>query len=143
MQIGSIEWFNDLGRLGLIPGKMRLMNPPVIPKMYFGDFVRGYFDGDGNVWSGNINKHRIHPTHVIGAAFTSASKIFLEALRNRLTQAGLIGGSIYEIHGKKCTRLSYSTRDTLKLYEIMYTKPHALFLSRKKAVFERFIKMRP
>jgi hypothetical protein len=28
------------------------MKLPKIPLNFFGAFVRGYFDGDGNVWSG-------------------------------------------------------------------------------------------
>lgn len=36
-------------------------------------------------------------------------------------------------------RLMMSTHDSLKLYEIMYNKPHKLFLPRKKLVFDRFI----
>lgn len=143
LQIGSKELFNDLCRLGLTPNKARRMKLPKIPKDYEGDFIRGYFDGDGNVWSGYVNKNRHNPTKVINTAFTSASNIFLFDLYKTISATGIGGGSIYNIKNKSCSRLQYSTLDTLKLYEIMYNRPHKLFLSRKKLVFERFIKMRP
>jgi intein-encoded DNA endonuclease-like protein len=55
LQVGSREWFDDVGKLQLTPNKTSRMRVPKIPKKYCGDFIRGYFDGDGNVWVGRIN----------------------------------------------------------------------------------------
>lgn len=143
LQIGSKELFSDLVRLGLTPNKSRRMQLPKIPKKYVGDFIRGYFDGDGNVWSGLVHKKRKTPTLVLNVAFTSASRDFLKKLSNLLKERGLCGGSLYKIKNKECSRLSYNTTDALKLYKIMYNKPHKLFISRKMAVFCEFVKMRP
>ena len=131
-----------MSKLGLFPGKTKRMILPNIPSKFFADFVRGYFDGDGNVWAGKNNKHRTTPTSVIMTAFTSGSHDFLEALRQALLGAGLRGGSLYRIKGKNCSRLLLSVRDSLKLYEIMYNGRHKLYLKRKKAVFDSFVKMR-
>lgn len=143
LQIGSKQLFEDLVKLGITPNKARRMKLPNIPKEHIGDFVRGYFDGDGNVWSGRVNIHRKNPTKVITTAFTSASISFLRRLKSTLTEMGLSGGSIYKIPNKNCSRLQYSTLDTLKLYEIMYNRVRSLYLPRKKVIFEKFIKMRP
>src|SRR5580692_2106579 len=48
LQVGSKDFFEDILRLGLTPHKSLSMKMPLVPKEYFGDFVRGYFDGDGN-----------------------------------------------------------------------------------------------
>jgi intein-encoded DNA endonuclease-like protein len=97
IQIGSKGLFNDLVKKGLTPNKSRRMRMPRIPKRYFGDFVRGYFDGDGNVWVGFLNKKRENPTYVITTSFTCASKAFLQSLQAGLIKEGVRGGSVYKI----------------------------------------------
>ena len=49
LQIGSKEIFNDLLKLGLTPNKSKIIKLPNISDKYFSHFLRGYFDGDGNV----------------------------------------------------------------------------------------------
>ncbi len=49
LQIGSKEMVEDVARLGLCGTKAHRMRLPRIPPQYRGDFVRGFFDGDGNV----------------------------------------------------------------------------------------------
>lgn len=142
IQIGSKEWFADVSKLGLTPGKVRRMTLPKIPKPYFGDFVRGYFDGDGNVWVGIMNKNRTNPNKVLMSAFTSSSHAYLEALHQNLLAAGLRGGSLYRSKKDNFSRLSLSVQDSLKLHEIMYNGAHKLYLKRKKLVFDGFVKMR-
>lgn len=142
MQIGSKEWFNDLGKIGLVPNKVARMEMPMVPKEYAGDFVRGYFDGDGNVWKGYVHKERSTPLMTLQVAFTSGSHEYLKSLRIFLWQLGLNGGGLYKSRLKRFSRLSFSARDSFKLYEIMYNGSHKLYLKRKKAVFDQFIKMR-
>ena len=65
LQIGSKEMYNDLYNLGMRQNKTRSMVLPKIPDNYFSHFVRGYFDGDGNVWLGLVHKERKNKTLVI------------------------------------------------------------------------------
>lgn len=145
LQIGSKEMCEDLNKLGYRENKTKSLFVPNIPKKYFADFVRGYFDGDGNVWMGYIHKNRSEPDLVILCAFTSCSLDFLLTLKDKLRIAGLVGGSIIKNKKNYC-RLSYSTKDALKLYDFMYNsidlKNDGLFLKRKAKVFERFIATR-
>ena len=141
-QIGSKEMFNDLLVLGFSPGKTKRLKLPNIPHKFFHDFVRGYFDGDGNVWAGHINKNRTTPTSVLQVAFTSGCEEFLKDLLSILRKKGIRGGSIFQLKNKNYSRISFSTLDSVKLYEIMYNMPHNLHLERKKLVFDKFIKMR-
>ena len=142
LQIGSREMFQDLLYLGITVNKSRRMRVPCVPSKYTNDFVRGYFDGDGNVWTGLINKKTSNPHMVLQVAFTSSSTKFLLDFLELLRCLGVSKGAIYPVKENNCSRLQLSTLDALKLYKIMYNVPHRLSLSRKKLVFEKFIKLR-
>lgn len=143
IQIGSKEMFKDLQKLKLTPNKTKRMELPKIKKEFWGDFLRGFFDGDGNVWMGKIHKNRTKSTFGLQVCLTSSSFNFLSSIHQKLKREGLVGGSLYIVKNKECGRLSFSTNNALKLYEIMYNIPHTLFLKRKRRVFEDFLKMRP
>jgi intein-encoded DNA endonuclease-like protein len=142
IQVGSREWFEDLDKLGLCPNKTKRIQLPSIPPAYFGDFVRGYFDGDGNVWVGLVHKNRQTALETIQLTFTSGSKEYLHALQLELKRQGIVGGSLFSSKNKQYARLTFSVKDALKIYRIMYNAPHKLYLKRKKTVFEQFIKRR-
>lgn len=143
LQIGSKEMCGDLTKLGFAPRKTKNLVVPNVPKKYFPHFVRGYFDGDGNVWVGDLNKQRKKPVRAIQTSFTSCSGSFLRDLLDRLHDMGISGGSVSESK-QNYSRLHLSIRDSLKLYEFMYNQPYLeetdLFLKRKKQVFERYKK---
>lgn len=140
IQVGSKEWFKDLLTLGITPNKSKRMILPIIPMKFIGDFIRGYFDGDGNVWCGFVHKNRITSLKTLQVAFTSCSIMYLQALHKALKELGIIGGSLYIPREENFARLAFSARDALKLYNIMYNTPHELYLKRKKVVFEQFMK---
>ena len=144
IQIGSIEMCNDLRKLGFSERKTKNLVIPNIPSKYFSTFARGYFDGDGNVWTGLIHKERKTKTFVIFIAFTSCSYKFLKGLQNRFNLAGIPRGYIYKSKKRQFYRLQFSTLSALKLYNFMYNRldTSKLFLKRKKDVFEKYIKLR-
>ncbi|MFA6416453.1 MAG: LAGLIDADG family homing endonuclease [Candidatus Paceibacterota bacterium] len=141
LQIGSIEMCNDLRKLGYGERKTKNMSIPSVPRKFFPDFLRGYFDGDGNVWVGYKHKDK-KPTLTMQVSFTSCSGVFLSSLREVLANFGLGKGSLYD--RDTAFRLSYSAMDGIKLYRLMYLcySIGELYLPRKRKVFERFIKMR-
>lgn len=141
LQIGSVEMCRDLRKLGFSERKTKRMTVPNVPKKYFNDFVRGYFDGDGNIWMGEIHKDRKRKNRyvVLKLYFTSCSLDFLKGLHTRLCSFGFTGGCIYTSKKKQFSRLQYSTVNALKLYDFMYNDQCvSLFLDRKKKVFERY-----
>jgi len=140
LQVGSKEMCEDLMHLGLTERKSKTILLPEIPKKYFPDFLRGYFDGDGGVWVGFKNKQRIHKIYAISTAFTSGSREFLVVLKEILFKYGVLGGSL--VQKERGFDLKYSIKDSLILYKIMYNDKCSLFLKRKKERFESFIKMR-
>lgn len=143
LQIGSIEMCDDLRKLGYNERKTKSLAVPHVPEKYLPDFIRGYFDGDGNVWVGYMNKSRNHFTFSIMTTFTSCSTLFLTKLKEKFFDLGLVGGCIYKSK-RNYSRLQYSISNSLKLYDIMYNRlgTSELFLKRKKDVFEKYVKMR-
>ncbi len=140
MQIGSIEMCDDLRKLGFSERKTKSLAVPHVPEKYFSDFVRGYFDGDGNVWVGNTHKKSKNAHLSIVTMFTSCSVSFLENLHKRLALCGIKGGCLYSSQ-KNYSRLQLSIEDSLKLYRFMYNSHilrNKLFLQRKKSVFQKY-----
>lgn len=141
LQIGSKKWFEDLARLGFMQNKSKRLPLPEIPRKYFGDFVRGYFDGDGCVYFKQLQySDRKNPRWVLLTLFTSGSRPFLDSLWHVLKMRGIHGGSL-----KKKTRgfeLVFSHNDSVALHRIMYhtSKILELYLPRKREKLERAIR---
>ena len=142
LQIGSKEWFADLEVLGFTQNKSSSLRFPKVPKKFFGDFVRGYFDGDGCVhfkeyWS----KERKKNIWVFVTLFTSGSRSFLDTLHVKLLEYGIKGGRI----GTKESGhdLVLSRHDSLALYRLMYHTAEVsdLYLPRKRGKLEEAIKV--
>ena len=136
---------DDLRKLGFNENKTKSLAIPNVPKKFFSDFVRGYFDGDGHVWIGQTHKNRPNSKFSISSVFTSCSSGFLSVLHGRLKEIVGMNGVIRKGKGDYY-RLVYSVISSLKLFNFMYNvdnlKEEGLFLKRKKIVFEKFIKMR-
>jgi intein-encoded DNA endonuclease-like protein len=136
-QIGSKIVYSDLLKLGLTPRKSKTIELPNVPDKYFRHFVRGYFDGDGNV---HVQKRRDRKSNhlIIQTHFTCGSQIFLIQLQEKLGVLALAkGGNIGYYSGAH--RLRFSIKDSMKLYAFMYHDVKDLFLARKKNIFDKFI----
>ncbi|OGM91420.1 hypothetical protein A2999_02985 [Candidatus Wolfebacteria bacterium RIFCSPLOWO2_01_FULL_38_11] len=144
LQIGSKEIFKDLLKLGMTPNKSLTLKMPKIPDKYFSHFIRGYFDGDGNVSiSHYVRRARNNKKSItILSGFTCGSKKFLEKLFTKLKKiTNISSGTLY--YHSKGHRLFFSVKDSLILYKFMYADTtNNLFLSRKKKIFEKYFKLR-
>jgi len=142
LQVGSKEMFSDLLNLGIKTNKTGHEILPSIPRIYFNDFIRGYFDGDGNVYIAKYKRKDRNNKFLINlmTCFTCSSKDFLKSIREKLGST-VKGGTLYCSGG--AWRLCFSKNDSVKLYEFMYNDPRidmsGLFLKRKKDIFEKFI----
>ncbi len=142
IQIGNKTWFNDLTALGFMQRKSKVLTMPTVSQEFLPHFVRGYFDGDGNIWFGKIHNHdRPNPVRVLAVMFTCGSKKFVSALQEQLKKNANLKGGSFAYHDQ-AYRLSYSTQDALRLYSYMYKKESALHLPRKKVRFEEFLRLR-
>ena len=152
LQIGSKEMFADLRKLGFTQNKSNVIEFPTVPERYFGDFVRGYFDGDGNVY---FKKHHVKDRKktkwIFTSRFTCGSLIFLESLLKSLRARGIHGGFITSKSGGSGYDLVLSHHDSVALFHLMYdTVPDGdLRLMRKYDLFRKALrtlygeKMRP
>jgi hypothetical protein len=138
LQIGSKQMYQNLQDLGLKENKTSRMRIPKIPQKYFGDFLRGYFDGDGNVWVGLTHKERKTSHKVIKTTFTSCSKDFLEDLRKIIYKISTSSGFLVKGRGNYY-RLIFSIKGSFNLYKIMYNGTQSsLYLKRKKIRFAKY-----
>ena len=136
LQIGSKEVFKKLGAFGVIPNKSLVIRFPKVPPEFLGDFVRGYFDGDGCVhfakyWRKDRGKWKWQFT----SSFISGSKRFLGSLHSILKDFNF-GGRL----GKKTRgyELVFSQNDSIALFNLMYNNVSSgLYLSRKHDTFKK------
>jgi len=146
LQIGSVEMCNDLRSLGFREKKTLNLSVPNVPEKYFSSFVRGYFDGDGNVWTGYVHRKRKSQYLSIQTVFTSCSKNFLETLRTRLEKYAVNKGVLRKDVSGNYYRLTYSINGSIKLKDFMYNHgvetSNMIFLKRKKNIFDRYLTMR-
>jgi len=136
LQIGSNEMFGDLVSLGFTPNKSLTIEFPKVPRRLLGDFIRGYFDGDGCVY---FKKHRAKDRkrlrRVFSSRFTSGSKKFLQSLK---IQLNFDGGFISQKKGGY--ELVFSHKNSLDLYRLMYHNDcHGLYLNRKYKLFRKAV----
>jgi hypothetical protein len=142
LQVGSKEWFKDLTKLGFTQQKSKTLLFPDVPKKYLGDFVRGYFDGDGCVYFNKLKyADRKNKRWALLTLFTSGSRGFLESLHNALRAYGVVGGSLKE--KTRGLELVFAQQDSLALYRLMYhtASISGLFLPRKRIKMERAIQV--
>lgn len=142
LRIGNAALYDSLAARGLTPRKSLTMSMPNIPTRYFGAFARGYFDGDGCVYT-EISAAG-GPKRLL-TVFTSGSRIFLEQLHSVLrTKARVEGSGLYS-HGSTpgAYQLRYSTSDSARLFKLMYPPgvPAGLSLQRKYDIFIRYFEM--
>lgn len=140
IQIGNKRIFERFLELGITPNKERRLRIPLIPQKYARDFIRGYFDGDGNVQFGKyIKSGRKRPTPILLTRFISCSKGMLQDIADKLYKNAKIRlKKVY--YNSKAWRLDYSTKDSVKLYKHIY-RGADIFLERKKQIFERYLNM--
>jgi len=145
INVRNLTMARDVINLGIFPRKTYNLKPIKIPKEYFADFVRGFFDGDGSVYIYNVNN-----TPQIKSSFVCTSLNFLKDFNTRLCEAlDIPQKSIHKTVGIKTGfMIQYSNcfyvDDSVKLAEFMYGKNSTLYLERKKEIFEKwkFVKRR-
>ena len=137
LQIGSKIIFNDLLKLGLTPAKSKTIDLPNVPNKYFHHFLRGYFDGDGNVLSGYFKKpDRKNKSYTLRTRFTSGSKLILDNLKIKLSNIIETGGSLSE--NGNAWRLNYGIDDSKKIFNFMYNNGNVkklIYLKRKYKIY--------
>ena len=138
IQICNREICRDLMNLGILPRKTANLNHIEVPDKYFPDFVRGFFDGDGTIYT-----YKVNGTPQIKAGFVSASLNFLEKFNNQLCKViNIPPKNIHKTFSRHKNIPQYSIcfyiDDCRKLADFMYGKNPSLYLPRKREVFEKW-----
>jgi hypothetical protein len=126
-EFGDRNFCEFLISIGIKNNKSTTIEKVKIPNMFFPDFCRGLFDGDGSFFS-RWDKRR-PSSFRFTITFASASKPFIFWLENELKKLYSLVGSVRR--GDGVFRLAYEKKSTIKLFDIMYHSNNLLFLSRK------------
>lgn len=142
IQFRNLVIVNDLMNIGIYPRKTYHLDPVRIPKEYFPDFVRGFFDGDGSVYIYTVNN-----VSQIKSSFVSTSLDFIVDFNRNLCRAlNIPEKSIHQVKGRKeGMMIQYNTcfyiDDSEKLSKFMYGGGSPLYLKRKKKIFHKWMAM--
>lgn len=135
VQFGSVYFYRFLLSIGLMQAKSKRLRSLKVPKEYYFHFLRGLFDGDGTFYS--YKDKRWRSSYMFYMAFASASKPFIDWLRETLRLYLGIHGHISKDPRRITYLLRYAKRESLLLLRKMYYPGHIPSLSRKRLKIER------
>lgn len=127
--------------LGMTPNKTKTLQFPLnIPREYLGDYVRGYFEGDGYV--GVATEDRKTPK--ITVSFSSSSLGFIKSLRRNIEREITAKGFVHHNHQTGVNVLFYvGVLNVFNLYQFMYNDvPHLMCLDRKLNIFTDYFQLK-
>lgn len=134
LRIGSKKLVNDLLKIGITPRKSLTLRFPTIPEHYLSHFVRGYFDGDGDMWT------CVRKNHFFMQLSFCGSRDFLIALNQIIkNKVGCAAKNINRM--ENIFRLRYNTREAEAVLCWMYHGA-TLYLPRKYQKASNFLNAR-
>ena len=118
----------EFNNLGIVKRKSRILDMPIIPIEYRKDFFRGYFDGNGHIFS--RRKH-------LEIEIYSASINFITGVKSWLEQDLKLKSKAI---GKKINifRLKLYSNEAKLFCSIIYSSNPVLYLVRKKTIYDNF-----
>ena len=136
VQFGDVLFYKFLQEIGLSPAKSKTISEVSVPKKYFFDYLRGYFDGDGctysffdSVWK---KSYRFY------LSFASASISHLEWLRKKLNiYTGVVGSISRNSNHPSSIQLRYSKHEALLIVKKMYYCDKLVCLKRKRLKIDK------
>ena len=129
IQFGDVLFYQFLLEIGLMPNKSKIIGEIKIPKIYFLDYVRGSFDGDGCTHS--YFDPRWKSSFMFYTIFASASADHIKWLRNEIFSHLQIKGHVTKSVNSSVLQLKYAKMESLTLLKAMYKNHKLDSLSRK------------
>jgi hypothetical protein len=129
VQFGDVNFYRFLVSLGLTPRKSKTIGELKIPNLYFFDFLRGSFDGDGTFYS--YWDKRWKSSFMFYLSFASASKEHLVWLREKTNRLLSLKGELKKFPYAGVYKLNYAKKEGLKIIERMYSNSQEIRLERK------------
>lgn len=134
LSVSSKKIVNDLIKLGVIKNKTYLSKElPFYDKKYEGAFLRGFFDGDGSIYSNN-NRGILEYT----AAFSGNLSV-LNQVKTILSDSNISCSNIRHRHNndESCMLEIRGNINIEKFYKLLYNNAE-FYLKRKKERFDKF-----
>lgn len=132
---------------GCVPNKSLILEMPNVPDIYFFDFLRGCFDGDGSFCKYKTKKNK----EIIRGYLCSSSYNFLNELHYKLALLN-INHSFFEVIKKPCKinnrivvqknkhyRVAFADKHLYKLLKLMYYPGHKISMPRKYTLANNII----
>lgn len=129
ISITSKEIVSDIRKFGGIQNKTKLIKFPNIPEKFLGDFIRGFFDGDGCITYQKNEKCYV-------SSIICASEHFIKELYQKLIK--LIPNFKGKLKHYGYWYITIGVNDTRRFREFIYSElnDNSLFLKRK---YDKFI----
>ena len=129
-QFGDVLFYQFLESIGLTPAKSKTISSLLIPRKYFLDFLRGYFDGDGSSYSYYDSVYK--KSYRFYISFTSASPKFFDWLRIEIDNSLNIKGYLAYNRNTPYIQLKFSKKEAVVLSKGMYYAKDIPCLRRKR-----------
>lgn len=137
LQFGDKKFYDWLISIGIKANKSKSVAEISIPELYFFDFLRGVFDGDGTIYVSRDKRWRSAETKVMG--FASGSMDFLIWLQKNLKVSLHTTGFI--TNGSRVLQLRYGKSDATKIARAMYVEATSPRLERKFAKIQKILRI--
>jgi hypothetical protein len=134
VQFSDVNFYNFLFDIGLMPNKSKILEAIAIPDIYFFDFLRGDFDGDGTFYS--YWDPRWRSSYMFYTVFMSASKKHILWMREKIFRRLGIKGHLTITGKTPMYQIKYAKAESLKLLPKMYYNAGVVCLSRKRKKIE-------
>lgn len=139
LQWSSAQHKKDLSLYGVIPQKTFSLKPPYqLDRKYWGDYIRGYWDGDGSI---TLNKNNYNS---LSWQITSATKEILEFIIDYFYEEYSIPKvkvHSFQRNGNTLYILQYSTQASIEICKQFY-KNKGICLQRKKEHFQSVVNLK-
>lgn len=137
IQFGDKNFYEYLVSIGITPAKSKTLHRLDIPQKYFIDFLRGCIDGDGTI---GAHRHPESKYPQLRIRLVSASKKFLEWIKQTTAVVTKIDGGWIETDNKGLNVLAYAIKDSVKLLSFLYYPNVEYYLKRKYTKAVPFMK---
>ena len=137
LQFGDVVFYNWLVGVGLETNKSKTLKMLKIPDKYFFDFLRGYFDGDGSIYS--YFDPRWKSSFMFYISFVSASNDFLIWVRDSIFRLSGFEGKIS--FSSRVNQLRFAKKASRCIIEKMFYSENVVCLNRKIRKIEDIIRI--
>lgn len=146
INFGNVNLYNWFLNIWLMPNKTGRLSRLRIPDAFFADFLRGFIDGDGSIFTYKDRyrtyKEKRYVFKRLYTCFNSTSLEHIKWLRSRiyklLNMLGSLNSYVSGKYKRPLWKLRFAKKDSLKLLSWIYYKPNLPCLLRKKRVFDTF-----